>query len=52
MYDDLSKRSLNTQKTEYLLTDVWANKQSGTTKNSLNAELISHDVLMFILKEK
>lgn len=52
IYDDLSKRSLNTRKTEYLLTDVWANKQSGTTKNSLNNELVSHDVLMLVLKEK
>lgn len=52
IYDDLSKREFNTRKTEYKLTDVWTKKQSGTTRKNLNTELVSHDVLMFVLTEK
>lgn len=52
IFDDLCKRELNTRKKTYKLTDVWTNKQVGTTQKNLNTELVSHDVLMLVLSEK
>ena len=52
IFDDLCKRELNTRKKTYKLTDVWTPKQAGTTQKNLNTELVSHDVLMFVLSEK
>lgn len=36
---------------DYILYNVWTGKQEGTTKKPLNAQLKSHDVLMFRLKK-
>ena len=50
--DSLSGRSVNTNTTEYLLTDLWTKNNLGTTVTTLNAKVASHDVLMLRLTKK
>jgi alpha-galactosidase len=47
--DDFSKRDAQFGKTTYNLRDLWAKKDSGTTKNILTAEIPGHDVLVLRL---
>lgn len=44
--DDISKKTLNTNKTTYSIKDLWTKKNLGSTKKNLIAEIPSHDVLM------
>ncbi|MGA3286968.1 MAG: glycoside hydrolase family 27 protein [Bacteroidota bacterium] len=44
--DDISKKTLNVKETTYSIRDLWSQKQLGTTKKLLNAEISSHDVLL------
>jgi alpha-galactosidase len=44
--DDISKKTLNTNEVVYSIKDLWANKNLGTTKKKLIAEVPMHDVLM------
>jgi alpha-galactosidase len=52
VYDDLSKRELNTVQTEYDLVDLWTKAAAGNTKTALKAVVPGHDVLMLRLKIK
>jgi alpha-galactosidase len=52
VYDDLSKRELNTVQTEYDLVDLWTKAAAGNTKTALKAVVPGHDVLMLRLKMK
>ncbi len=47
--DDLSKREAHFDTTTYTIRDVWTKKNLGTTRDPLNAEIPSHDVLMLWL---
>jgi alpha-galactosidase len=49
--DDFTKRTLNTNEINYAVLDVWAEKNIGSTKKNLRAEILSHDVLMLRLKK-
>jgi alpha-galactosidase len=44
--DDLSKREARFEKISYRIRDLWTKKNLGTTKEILNAEVASYDVLM------
>jgi alpha-galactosidase len=44
--DDLRKRETRFDKITYRVRDLWTKKSLGTTKETLNAEVASHDVLM------
>jgi alpha-galactosidase len=44
--DDLRKREAKFDKITYGVRDLWTKKRLGTTKDILNVELPSHDVLM------
>ncbi|MBN2348907.1 MAG: glycoside hydrolase family 27 protein [Bacteroidales bacterium] len=50
--DDVSNREITFDSAVYTLRDVWAKKETGTTKKSLKAEIPGHDVLMLRLKKK
>ena len=50
--DDLSKRDAAFETTVYDIRDLWTNKDLGTTKKPLNAELPGHDVLMLWLHKQ
>jgi alpha-galactosidase len=50
--DELAKMELNTNKIEYKLRDVWANKSIGTTKRNLTVSLDSHAVQLLVLDKK
>jgi alpha-galactosidase len=49
--DDFSKRDAHFDTTTYGLRDLWAKKDLGTTKESLNVEVPGHDVLMLRLNK-
>jgi len=49
--DDFSKRDARFGTTTYGLRDLWAKKDLGTTKETLNAEVPGHDVLMLRLNK-
>ena len=49
--DDLRKREARFDKITYRLRDLWTRKDLGTTKDVLNAEVPSHDVLMMRLEK-
>ena len=49
--DDFSKRDARFDTTTYGLRDLWAKKDLGTTKETLNAEVPGHDVLMLRLNK-
>lgn len=51
VYDELSKRDLNTAEMKYDIFDVWSKKDLGKTKKKLSEELPSHDVLMLRLSK-
>ena len=50
--DTLSKRTLDTAGKRYLIRDLWAQKDRGTTRRSFTAEIPSHDVVMLRLTEQ
>ncbi len=47
--DDLSKRATHFDTTAYEVRDLWEKKDLGTTKETLNADVPEHDVLMLRL---
>jgi alpha-galactosidase len=49
--DELSKRDARFGSTNYALRDLWTKQNLGTTKDVLNAEVPSHDVLMVRLEK-
>ena len=50
--DDLSKREAQFDTTTYKVRDLWAKKSLGTTRETLNAAVPGHDVLMLRLEKK
>ncbi|MCX7983999.1 MAG: glycoside hydrolase family 27 protein [Bacteroidetes bacterium] len=44
--DDISKRTLDTQSIHFIVRDVWAKKNIGTTQKPLVGEVGIHDVLL------
>ena len=50
--DTLSGRKTQFNNTVYNIEDLWNNKNIGTTKEALNADIPEHDVLMLRLKKK
>lgn len=50
--DDVSNRTLNTNKASYRIRDIWAKKNIGSTRKRLVAEIASHDVLMVRLAKQ
>jgi alpha-galactosidase len=44
--DGISNRTLDAKKAPYRIRDLWTRKDLGTTRKSLVAEIVSHDVLM------
>ena len=48
--DGFSKRDANFSTTTYSLRDLWTKKETGTTQETLAAEIPGHDVLMLRLK--
>ena len=49
--DDLHKQDPRFDKVTYAIRDLWTKKSLGTTKDTLNAEVASHDVLMVRLEK-
>jgi alpha-galactosidase len=49
--DDVSKRDAGFGSTSYAIRDLWTKQNLGTTKDVLNAEVPSHDVLMVRLEK-
>jgi alpha-galactosidase len=49
--DELSKREAHFDTTTYSVRDVWTKKNLGTTKQVLDAEVPSHDVLLLRLNK-
>lgn len=47
--DSFAKRTLDANKQKFDLKNVWTQKNQGSTKKALKAEIPGHDVLMFIL---
>lgn len=50
--DTLSQRELNTITTEYIVRDLWLQKEAGSTKKPLPVSLAPHDVLLLRLTPK
>ncbi|RYZ27666.1 MAG: glycoside hydrolase family 27 protein, partial [Chitinophagaceae bacterium] len=50
--DDLSKRILNCNTSNYVLRDLWLKKETADTKKPVNTVLPAHDVLMVRLIKK
>jgi alpha-galactosidase len=50
--DELSKRDARFGATTYDIRDLWTKQSLGTTKDVLNAEVPSHDVLMVRLEKR
>lgn len=50
--DDVSKRTLSTNEKNYVIRNLWAKKNIGTTKKHLVGDVPSHDVLMVRLTEQ
>ena len=50
--DDLSKREAQFDTIAYKVRDLWAKKSLGTTRETLNAAVPGHDVLMLRLEKK
>ena len=48
--DTFAKRDANFSTTTYSLRDLWTKKETGTTKETLAAEIPGHDALMLRLK--
>jgi alpha-galactosidase len=51
VYDDVAKLGLPFNKQSYILHDLWAHKDIGTTGQILKSNIASHDVLMLRLKK-
>ena len=49
--DDLHKREARFERVTYAIRDLWTKKRLGTTRDTLNAEVASHDVLMVRLEK-
>jgi alpha-galactosidase len=49
--DNLSQREAKFDTTTYSIRDLWTKQNLGTTKEPLNAEVPSHDVLMLRLNK-
>jgi alpha-galactosidase len=49
--DDLHRREARFEKVSYAIRDLWTKKSLGTTRDTLNAEVASHDVLMVRLEK-
>jgi alpha-galactosidase len=49
--DDLSKRELNARRTPYDIRDLWNSDKRNTTKESYEAIVPAHDVMMLRLRE-
>ena len=47
--DEVSKKTLNPNETVYKIRDLWGQKNLGSTRSRLKAEITSHDVLMLRL---
>ena len=50
--DDLSKRETRFDTTTYKVRDLWTKKDMGTTEETLNTEIMGHDVLMLRLSKQ
>ena len=50
--DDVFNKALNAGTVNYQIKNAWTNKQMGSTKNILQAEVPPHDVLTLILDPK
>lgn len=50
--DTLSQRELNTITTEYIVRDLWLQKEAGSTKKPLPVSLAPHDILLLRLTPK
>jgi alpha-galactosidase len=48
--DTVSKTSVDFNKTNYMIRDVWQRKPAGTTKTIFKAEVPAHDVILLRLK--
>jgi alpha-galactosidase len=49
--DEQRKREARFDKITYAIRDLWTKKKLGTTRELLNAEVASHDVLMVRLEK-